>query len=174
MHSRIRWAEPDNAKRGEHERDNKGTDYLRGALQVGWPPMTPPREYDDIPGTTIFDGRQCRRGFHLNQFCMSLMKVENRARFKAGERLYLDEWLLTEAQKRAVLTRDYNAMIAEGGNIYFLGKIGATDSLSFVQIVSTMTGMTVAAYTAMTIGGGRSTQGQLSKRPNALSAGKLV
>ena len=147
---------------------------LLSASQVGRPRMTSPREYDDIPGTTVFDGRQCQRGFHLNQFCMSLMKVENRARFKADERLYLEEWLLTDAQKRTVLTRDYNAMIAEGGNIYFLGKIGATDSLSFVQIVSTMTGMTVEAYTAMMVGGGRSTQGQLSKRLNALSAGKLV
>jgi len=127
-------------------------------------------DYHDIPGTTVFDGVQCRRGYHLNQFCMSLMSPASRERFKAHERAVLDEWPLTEAQKAAVLNRDYNAMIAEGGNIYFLAKIGATDSKSFVQIVSTMTGMTVPAYTAMMIGGGRSTQGQLSKRQNALAA----
>lgn len=127
-------------------------------------------DYHDIPGTTVFDGVQCRRGYHLNQFCMSLMSPATRARFKADERAVLDEWPLTQTQKAAVLNRDYNAMIAEGGNIYFLAKIGATDSKSFVQIVSTMTGMTVPEYTAMMIGGGRSTQGQLSKRQNALAA----
>ena len=132
--------------------------------------MTFAPEYHDIPGTTVFDGVQCRRGYHLNQFCVSLMGPANRERFKADEKAFLDEWPLTEAQKTAVLKRDYNGMIAEGGNIYFLAKIGATDSKSFVQIVSTMTGMTVPDYTAMMVGGGRSTQRQLSKRQNALAA----
>jgi protocatechuate 4,5-dioxygenase alpha chain len=127
-------------------------------------------DYHDIPGTTVFDGRQCRRGYHLNQFCMALMDPANRERFKADERVFLEEWPLTDAQKAAVLRRDYNAMIAEGGNIYFLAKIGATDSKSFVQIVSTMVGMTVPDYTAMMVGGGRPTKGQLSKRQNALAA----
>jgi protocatechuate 4,5-dioxygenase, alpha chain len=127
-------------------------------------------DYHDIPGTTVFDGAQCRLGYHLNQFCVSLMVPVNRERFKADEKAFLDEWALTEVQKTAVLNRDYNAMIAEGGNIYFLAKIGATDSKSFVQIVSSMTGMTVPAYTAMMVTGGRSTQGQLSKRQNALAA----
>jgi protocatechuate 4,5-dioxygenase alpha subunit len=98
---------------------------------------------------------------------MSLMRPEKRAEFKADERAYLDSWPMTEAQKQAVLARDYNAMIAAGGNIYFLAKIGATDAKSFVQIVATMTGMTVEAYGAMMLAGGRPTLGQVSKRQNA-------
>ena len=84
------------------------------------------KPYADIPGTTVFDAEQSRKGYHLNMFCMSLMKAPNRERFKANERAYLDEWPMTEAQKQAVLARDYNAMIALGGNIYFLAKILAT------------------------------------------------
>jgi protocatechuate 4,5-dioxygenase alpha subunit len=129
--------------------------------------MNTPEDYHDIPGTTVFDGTQCRLGLHLNQFCMSLMRPQQRAEFKADERAYLDRWPMTEAQKQAVLARDYNAMIAAGGNIYFLAKIGATDAKSFVQIVATMTGMTVEAYTAMMLAGGRPTLGQVSKRQNA-------
>ena len=72
------------------------------------------KPYLDIPGTTIFDAEQSRKGYWLNQFCMSLMKAENRARFKADERAYLDEWPMTEAQKQAVLARDLNAAIALG------------------------------------------------------------
>ena len=124
-------------------------------------------EFDDIPGTTVFTASRSHQGFHLNQFCMSLMKPENRERFKSNERAYLDEWELTPAQEQAVLDRDYNAMITNGGNIYFLAKIGATDAKSFVQIVATMTGMTVEAYSAMMLAGGRATLGQLSKRQNA-------
>jgi protocatechuate 4,5-dioxygenase alpha subunit len=106
-----------------------------------------------IPGTTVFDGEQSRRGYHLNQFCMSLLNPTNRDRFKADEEAYLSEWSLTETQKSAVLRRDYNAMIAEGGNIYFLGKIGATDGKSFVQLAASMTGMTPESYMAMMVRG---------------------
>jgi len=88
-------------------------------------------EFDDIPGTRVFTAERAKQGYHLNQFCMSLMKPENRERFKASERAYLDKWPMTEAQKQAVLDRDYNAMLGLGGNIYFLAKIGATDGKSF-------------------------------------------
>jgi protocatechuate 4,5-dioxygenase alpha chain len=117
------------------------------------------KPYTDVPGTTIFDAEQSRKGYHLNQFCMSLMKAENRTRFKAGERAYLDEWAMTEEQKQAVLARDLNWCIRLGGNIYFLAKIGATDGKSFQQMAGSMTGMTEAEYRDMMIGGGRSVEG---------------
>ena len=117
------------------------------------------KPYKDIPGTTIFDAEQSRLGYHLNQFCMSLMKPENRARFKANERAYLDEWPMSEAQKQAVLDRDLNRCIALGGNIYFLAKIGATDGKSFQQMAGSMTGMTEDEYRDMMVKGGRSIEG---------------
>jgi protocatechuate 4,5-dioxygenase alpha chain len=117
------------------------------------------KPYKDIPGTTIFDAEQSRKGYHLNQFCMSLMKAENRARFKADERAYLDEWSMTEEQKLAVLARDLNRCIAAGGNIYFLAKIGATDGKSFQQMAGSMTGMSEEEYRDMMIAGGRSIEG---------------
>lgn len=116
-------------------------------------------EFDDIPGTRVYTAKRARQGFHVNQFAMSLMKAENRARWKADERAYLDEWPMTEDQKAAVLARDYNRLLDLGGNIYFLAKVFATDGLSFVQAVSTMTGMSVADYQAMMIAGGRSPEG---------------
>ena len=94
------------------------------------------KPYLDVPDTTIFDADQSRRGYWLNQFCMSLMKADNRARFKANERTYLNEWPMTEEQKQAVIDRDLNRCIALGGNIYFLAKIGATDGKSFQQMAA--------------------------------------
>jgi protocatechuate 4,5-dioxygenase, alpha chain len=117
------------------------------------------KPYLDIPGTTIFDAEQSRRGYWLNQFCMSLMKPESRARFKAGERAYLDEWPMSEEQKLAVLARDLNRCIALGGNIYFLAKIGATDGKTYQQMAAAMTGMGEEDYRAMMVGGGRSVEG---------------
>ncbi|MEO6278619.1 protocatechuate 4,5-dioxygenase subunit alpha [Roseateles sp.] len=117
------------------------------------------KPYLDIPGTTLFDADMSRKGYWLNQFCMSLMKAENRARFKAAERLYLDEWPMTEAQKAAVLARDLNECIRLGGNIYFLAKIGSTDGKSFQQMAGSMTGMTEQEYRDMMIAGGRSAEG---------------
>ena len=117
------------------------------------------KPYTDIPGTTIFDAEQSRRGYHLNQFCMSLMKAGNRARFKADERAYLDEWPMSEEQKQAVLDRDLNRCIALGGNIDFLAKLGATDGKSFQQMAGSMTGMSEEQYRDMMVKGGRSVEG---------------
>ncbi len=117
------------------------------------------KPYRDVPGTTIFDAEQSRLGYHLNQFCVSLMKAENRARFKAGERAYLDEWPMTEEQKQGVLTRDLNRCLAAGGNIYFLARIGATDGRSFQYMAASMTGMTQEEYAQMMLAGGRSIEG---------------
>jgi protocatechuate 4,5-dioxygenase alpha chain len=117
------------------------------------------KPYADVPGTTIFDADQSRKGYHLNQFCMSLMKADNRARFKADEQAYLQEWPMSEEQRQAVLARDLNRCIALGGNIYFLAKIGATDGKSFQQMAGSMTGMTEDEYRNMMIQGGRSAVG---------------
>jgi protocatechuate 4,5-dioxygenase, alpha chain len=121
-------------------------------------------ELDDIPGTRVFTATRARQGYHLNQFAMSLMKAENRERFKADENAYLSEWPLTDAQKVAVLARDYNAMLDEGGNIYFLAKIFATDGKSFQYAAGSMTGMSQDEYAAMMLGGGRSPEGVRSIR----------
>jgi protocatechuate 4,5-dioxygenase alpha chain len=126
--------------------------------------VTDMSEFDDIPGTTVFTAQRSRKGYWLNQFCMSLMKPENRARFKADERAYLDEWPMSEAQKQAVLARDYNAAIAEGGNIYFLAKIFASDGKSFQDAAGSMTGMSPDEYAAMMLAGGRSPEGWRSIR----------
>jgi len=121
--------------------------------------MSLEKPYLDVPGTTIFDAEQSRLGYHLNQFCMSLMKAENRERFKASERVYLDAWPMSEEQKQAVLARDLNRCIKAGGNIYFLAKIGATDGKSFQQMAGSMTGMSEDEYRDMMVHGGRSVEG---------------
>lgn len=117
------------------------------------------KPYKDIPGTRIFDSDRASQGYHLNQFCMSLMKAENRERFKADQRAYLDEWPMTEEQKEAVIARDLNRLMDLGGNIYVLAKIGATDGLTFQQMAGSMTGMSEEEYRAMMLNGGRSIEG---------------
>jgi protocatechuate 4,5-dioxygenase alpha chain len=125
--------------------------------------MPIPREYDDLPGTVVFDADMAREGYHLNMFCMSLMKGHNRAAFKANERAYLEQWPMSDAQKQAILARDWNQMLELGGNIYFTAKLGATDGLSFQQLAAKMTGSTQEQYAQMMLKGGRSVNGARSK-----------
>lgn len=119
--------------------------------------------FKDIPGTVVFDATQSRLGYHLNQFCMSLMQADNRAAFKADEEAYLARFPMTEAQRQAVRDRDYNRMIGLGGNIYFLAKIGATDGHSFQKLAAMMTNVPEDDYRAMMVAGGRSITGNRSK-----------
>jgi protocatechuate 4,5-dioxygenase alpha chain len=119
--------------------------------------------YDDIPGTLVFDAERAKEGYHLNMFCMSLMKDENRKAFKADEAEYLDRFPLTQEQRDAILKRQYNRMLELGGNIYFTAKLGATDGHSFQHIAAIMTGSTQDEYAKMMLAGGRSIEGNRSK-----------
>jgi len=132
-------------------------------------------EYDDIPGTYVFDAERSRRGYGINMFCMSLMQEENRRAFKANEAEYLKKFNLTPAQTDAILKRDYNRMLELGGNIYFTAKLGATDGHSFQHLAAVMTGNTQDDYAKMMLGGGRSVEGNRSRtgknKPASLIAG---
>src|SRR3954464_15370469 len=116
-------------------------------------------DYDDIPGTTVFDGKLASQGYHLNMFCMSLMKAENRAQFKTDEKAYLAQYPITPEQADAVLRRDWNTLLRLGGNIFFMLKLSFSDGLSVQQLAGQMTGMTPQAYAEMLLKGGRSIEG---------------
>jgi protocatechuate 4,5-dioxygenase, alpha chain len=141
--------------------------------RIGDTPM--PRkgqDYDDIPGTFVFDAERSREGYGINMFCMSLMKDENRKAFKANEAEYLKKFPLTPAQADAILKRDYNRMLELGGNIYFTAKLGATDGHSFRHLAAVMTASTQDDYAAMMLAGGRSVEGNRSKSGRDKPAGK--
>lgn len=136
------------------------------------------QDYDDIPGTFVFDAERSRQGYGINMFCMSLMKDDNRKAFKANEAEYLKKFRLTPEQTEAVLKRDYNRMLELGGNIYFTAKLGATDGHSFQHLAAVMTGASQQDYAAMMLGGGRSVEGNRSRsgkpvKARSASASKL-
>jgi protocatechuate 4,5-dioxygenase alpha chain len=116
-------------------------------------------DFADIPGTVLFDAQQSRKGYALNQFCMSLMQPSNRERFRADEQSYLAQWAMTPEQREAVLARDMNRCLALGGNVYYLVKIAATDGISVQQMVGPLTGMSEVEYRAMMLKGGRPIEG---------------
>lgn len=121
------------------------------------------KEYDNIPGTFVFDADRSREGYHINMFCMSLMKAENRAAFKANEAEYLKKFPMTPEQADSVLKRQWNRMLELGANIYFTAKLGATDGLSFQQVAAIMTGNTQEGYADMMLKGGRQPDGNRYK-----------
>lgn len=123
------------------------------------------KDYDDIPGTYVFDADRSRRGYHLNMFCMSLLKAENRKAFKENEAKYLDDRfpLLTPEQREAILKRQYNRLLELGGNIYFTAKLGATDGHPFQHLAALMTGSTQQDYADLMLRGGRSVEGNRSR-----------
>ena len=134
------------------------------------------KDYDDIPGTYVFDADRSREGYHLNMFCMSLMKAENRKAFKADEAKYLDDHFpqLTAEQREAVLKRQYNRMLELGGNIYFTAKLGATDGHPFQHLAAVMTGSTQKDYADLMLRGGRAVEGNRSRSGKYAKAGSSI
>jgi protocatechuate 4,5-dioxygenase, alpha chain len=121
------------------------------------------REYDDIPGTFVFDGRRSRQGYHLNMFCMSLNDAANRDAFRADEHAYLDRFALTSEQRAAVLERQWNRLLELGGNVYYTFKLAACDGMTFQQLAAEQTGMSTEDYAAMMLAGGRPIEGNRSR-----------
>jgi len=121
------------------------------------------KDYEDIPGTYIFDADRSRQGYHLNQFCISLRQQKNREMFHTDEASYLDQYPMTAAQRQTVLDRDWNGMLALGGNIYYTSKLAASDGIDFQQLAGIMTGMGNEAYREMMINGGRPIKGNRYK-----------
>ncbi len=120
--------------------------------------MTNPA-FEDIPGTYVFTGERAIEGRHLNRFCMSLMSAANRTRFKADERAYLDEWPMSDAQKRAVMNRDFKALLELGGNIFFVLKIAAVDGRPTQSVAASFAGQSTEEYASMMRSGGRNPAG---------------
>jgi protocatechuate 4,5-dioxygenase, alpha chain len=128
--------------------------------------MSTTNDYDDIPGTTVFDARRSRQGYHLNMFYMSLVRPENRAAFKADEAAYLARYPMSPEQSAAVLARDWNGMLGLGANIFFMIKLAFCDGLSVQKLAALMTGTTPDAYATMMQQGGRSVEGNRSRSEN--------
>src|SRR4249920_3647674 len=131
-------------------------------------------DYDDIPGTFVFDAERSRQGYGINMFCMSLMKEENRKAFKADEAAYLQRFQLTAEQRDAILKRDYNRMLQLGGNIYFTAKLGATDGHPFQHLAAVMTGSTQQDYADLMLRGGRNVEGNRSRSGKYAKAGSSI
>ena len=122
-----------------------------------------PRDYDDIPGTYVFDGEHSRKGYALNMFCMSLNQAANREAFRADPQAYLDRYTLTPEQRGAVNNRDWLRMLQLGGNIYYTFKLAILDGLSMQDVGALMSGVTTPEFSQMMIDGGRSIDGNRSK-----------
>ena len=137
---------------------------------------TTEKEYDDIPGTYVFDADRSRRGYHLNMFCMSLLKAENRKAFKENEAGYLDGRfpLLTPEQREAILKRQYNRLLELGGNIYFTAKLGATDGHPFQHLAALMTGSSQQDYADLMLRGGRPADGNRSRSGKFNTPSELI
>ena len=116
--------------------------------------MSLEKNYEDIPGTFVFDADRARVGYHLNQFCISLGKAAGREAFASDPENYMARYPMTEEQRQSVRDRDWNRMLELGGNIYYTAKLAANDGINFHQLAGLMTGMG-DSYREMMMNGGR-------------------
>jgi protocatechuate 4,5-dioxygenase alpha chain len=118
--------------------------------------MTEKKIYDDIPGTIVFDSDQAARGYHLNQFCISLRLAPNREAYTEDRKAYIDQFPMTPEQRDAALNQEWNLLLELGGNIYYTSKLAAYHGINFQGLAGLMTGMGSTKYRAMMVDGGRS------------------
>jgi protocatechuate 4,5-dioxygenase alpha chain len=115
----------------------------------------PRQVLDDIPGTPLFDGRAARRGYALNKMCFSFNEQANRDAFRADEDVYCTQYRLTPEQREAVRNRDVLAMLAAGGNAYYLAKLAGIFHLDMQDIGAQQTGVSKPEFQARLVAAGR-------------------
>jgi protocatechuate 4,5-dioxygenase alpha chain len=108
--------------------------------------MNQPRP--SIPGTTVFDGTQARKGYALNRMCFSFNDAGNRAAFRADEEGYMRGYGLNEAQSAAVRARNVPGLLAAGGNVYYLAKFAGILGLDVQDLGALQTGMSKEEFKA--------------------------
>ena len=108
-----------------------------------------------IPGTTMFDGDQARKGYALNKMCFSFNSAGNRAEFLKDKEAYCDKYGLNGQQKKAVLSLQVLDMLAAGGNAYYLAKLGGIFGLDMQDIGAQQTGVTKEEFKAKLVAAGR-------------------
>jgi protocatechuate 4,5-dioxygenase alpha chain len=108
--------------------------------------MNPPRP--PIPGTTIFDGTQARKGYALNRMCFSFNDAANRAAFQADEEGYMGRYGLSAEQAQAVRERNVPRLLASGGNVYYLAKFAGILGLDVQDLGALQTGMSKEEFKA--------------------------
>lgn len=121
------------------------------------------KDYDDIPGTFVFDADRSREGYWLNQFCISMRVEKNRQAMRDDPEAHMARYAMTDKQKQAVRDRAWNRMLELGGNIYYTSKLAAFDGITFQDLAAMMTGMERDEYRDMMLQGGRSVEGNRSK-----------
>ncbi len=125
--------------------------------------MADSKQYDDVPGTIVFDSDQAAKGYHLNQFCISLRLQANRDAYKADPEAYIDQYPVTPEQRDAALNQQWNRLLELGGNIYYTSKLAAFHGINFQGLAGLMTGMGSTDYRKMMVSGGRSIEGNRYK-----------
>lgn len=115
-----------------------------------------------IPGTTVFDGAQARKGYALNKMCFSFNTAENRNAFKQDEAAYMRKYGLNEQQAAAIRNRDVLGLLAAGGNVYYLAKFAGILGLDVQDLGAAQTGMSKEAFKAMLV--------RHNEQPEALGA----
>jgi protocatechuate 4,5-dioxygenase alpha chain len=103
---------------------------------------------EHIPGTYPFDGALAQRGYALNKMCYSFNDAANRAAFKRDEDAYCEKFGLNAEQREAVRKRDVLAMLAAGGNVYYLAKLVGIFGLGVQHIGAQQTGMSLDEFKA--------------------------
>lgn len=100
----------------------------------------------DIPGTTLFDGKQAMKGYALNKMCYDFNQEVNREGFKTDEEGWMEKYGLNDAQKQSIRDRNILAMIEAGGNIYYLAKFAGIFRLSVQDVGGMQTGRTTDEF----------------------------
>lgn len=110
--------------------------------------VTQTDEGDAVIDMTVFTGETSARGYRINKLSASLTDAANREAFLADEDGYCQRFGLTDEERDLVAARDWEGIVAAGGNVYVFLKIAATIGSSLIEVGAEMRGESVEKFMA--------------------------
>ena len=121
-------------------------------------------DYDDIPGTYVFDGRHAHGAYPLNKLLFSFNSEQNRAEFDRDPAAYCDKYGVTGKYKELVLKKDFLGMLRAGANIYYMAKMAIPRGTSVQDAGAQFQGITTQEFQGKLLAKGEGLRERLAKK----------
>jgi len=121
-------------------------------------------DYEDIPGTYVFDGKHAHGAYPLNKLLFSFNGEESRAAFERDPGAYCDKYGVTGKYKELILAKDFLGMLRAGANIYYLAKMAIPRGTSVQDAGAAFQGISSQEFQAKLLAKGAGLKERLAKR----------
>lgn len=121
-------------------------------------------DYEEIPGTYVFDGKRSHSAYALNKMFYSFNHAENRSAYDQDPEAYALKFGVPEEQRKALLEGDFLGLLRLGANIYYMAKLAVPNGVSVQDVGAAFQGISTEEFKAKLAANGEGLESLLAQK----------